>query len=330
MHRRESLYCLLALGAAAFPAMAQSAAQPARILIVVFGKRPDPIPPRSVYGLAFVEGMRALGYAEGRSYVLEVGWTLAKAEDLPVLASEFAVFKPDVILATGEISARAARQVTATIPIVLCYSGDPVAAGFAQSLARPGGNITGVATLNEDLSGKMLEMLLLAVPGSKRVGVLANPDAPSYASVLSNLRKAVGRAGASLLSVEARSEAEVEAGFLRMAREKIAGVVVLGDPLIFQQRRQIADLALKHRMASVYPAKEHVEAGGLLSYGVNIVDGFRRAASFVDRILKGAKPGDLPIEQATTLELVINLKTAKALGITIPQSVLVRADRVIE
>jgi len=330
MNRRDSLLCLLALGAATFQARAQLAAKPARLLILVFGKRPDPVPPRSAYGRAFVAGMSALGHVEGKTYVIDVRWALAGPADLPVLAGELGRFKPDVILATGENSARAARQVTGAIPIVLCYSGDPVAAGFAQSLARPGGNITGVATLNEDLSGKMLEMLLLVMPGIRRVGVLANPGAPSYASVVGNLRNAVGRAGASLLSIEARSGAEIEAGFLHMAREKIAGVVVLGDQLIFQQRRQIADLALKYRMASVYPAKEHVDAGGLLSYGVNIVDGFRRAASFVDRILKGAKPGELPVQRPVQFELVVNLKAAREQGIRIPQSILVRADRVIE
>jgi putative ABC transport system substrate-binding protein len=259
--------------------------------------------------------------------VIERHWTLGKGT---VLVKELAALRPAVILASGEPSARAAQQAAPSVPIVLGYSGDPVAGGFARSLARPGGNVTGVATLNEDTSPKLLELALTVVPGPRRVAVLANPTVPSYASVLKNLQNAARQAKVDLLLAEVRDAAQIEGGFARIAQEKLRAVVVLGDPLVFQERRPIADLALKHQVASVYPAKEHVEAGGLISYGVNIADGFRRAAGFVDKILKGAKPGDLPIQQATTLELVINLKTAKALGITIPQSLLLRADRVIE
>ena len=330
MNRRDTLLGLLALGTSPLAARAQTATKPARILILAHGKAPVPPPPRSVFGLAFISGLQELGYVEGRNIVVETHWSLADAADSAALAKELVARKPDVILATGELSGRAAQRASSTIPIVLAYSGDPVAGGFAKSLSRPGGNVTGIATLNEDTSPKLLDLLLAAVPGVARVAVMANPSVPSYASVTKNLQDAARRATVELLQVDVRTIAEIDAGFARMAREKLKAVVVLGDPLVFAQRRQIADLALKYGIASVYPARQHVDAGGLLSYGVNIADGFRRAASFVDRILKGAKPGDLPIEQATTLELVINLKTAKTLGLAIPQSVLVRTDKVIE
>ena len=330
MTRREAMAAMLVLAALPLPASPQPAVKPARIVILVYGARPAVPPPRSIFGIAFVQRLRELGYVEGRNISYETRWTLARAEDLSDLGREFALLRPDVILATGELSARAAQQLKTGIPIVLAYSGDPVLGGFAASLARPGGSITGVATLNEDTTGKLLELLLAVVPRRQRIAVLGNPSTPSYLSVLKNLQQAAREAGVALLPVEARSPDEIEQGFTRMAREKVRGAVILGDPLVFAQRQQLAELALKHQIASVYPAREHVEAGGLMSYGVDIVDGFRRAASFVDRILKGAKPGDLPIEQATTLELAINLKTAKALGLVIPLSVLIRADRVIE
>ena len=327
MNRRDTLLGLLALGAGPLAARAQPAAKPARIIIPILGPPPASPPAVSPYLDAFKRGLGALGHIEGKTFVVERHWTLAKGEDL---AKELAALKPTVILATGELSARAAQQAAPTVPIVLGYSGDPVAGGFAKSLARPGGNVTGIATLNEDTSPKLLELALAVVPEPRRVAVLANPTVPSYTSVLKNLQNAARQAKVDLLLIEARDAAEIDGGFARIAREKLRAVVVLGDPLVFQERRPIADLALKHQVASVYPAKEHVEAGGLISYGVNIVDGFRRAAGYVDKILKGAKPGDLPIQQAPTLELVINLKTARSLGLSIPQSVLLRADRVIE
>ena len=330
MNRRRSVRALLALAVASTAAWAQPAAKPARITYLVWGPAPNPPGPKNPFLDAFQEGLRALGYSEGRDVVVEVRWTMGNAGEQARLGDAFAALKTDVIVATGETSGRAAQQATTTIPIVLAYSADPVAGGFAKSLARPGGNITGIATLNEDLSGKMLELLLDLLPKSSRLAVLGNPGVPSYASVLKNLQEAARAVGVNILSIEARSAGEIESGFARMAKERVSGVVVLGDPLIFAQRRQIAELASKQRIASVYPAKEHVDAGGLMSYGVDIKDGFRRAATYVDKILKGAKPGELPIEQARTLELAINLKTAKDLGIKFPQSILVRADQVVE
>ena len=328
MKRRDTVLALLALGTAPLAARAQPAVKPARIIFLVFGPTPAS-PPVNPHLDAFKQGLRDLGHVEGKTFVVESHWTLGKAENLPDLAKELAALKPDVILAS-ETTARAAQQAAPSVPIVLSWSGDPVATGFAKSLARPGGNVTGMSALYQDTSAKLLELLLIAMPKLQRVAVLANPAAPYSASAVKNLEEAARRANVNLLSIEVRSPADIDSGFARIAREKVMAVVVVGEPLVFRQRRQVADLALRYRVASVYPAKEHVEAGGLVSYGMDLADSFRRAADHADKILKGAKPGDLPIQQATKLELVINLKTAKILGLTIPQSLLVRADRVIE
>ena len=332
MNRRDAVLTVLALGVAPLAVRAQAAAKPGRIVWLLEGRppgRPDGLLTTKPLVDALKQGLHDLGHIEGKTFVFERRLSLGKAEDLPGLGRELAAFKPDVILANEQF-ARVAQQAAPNVPIVLNYSGDPVASGLAKSLARPGGNVTGLATLNQDTSPKLLEMLLAVMPETRRVAVLANPAVPSYAAVLKNLQAAARTAKVDLLSVEVRAAAEIDGSFARIAREKIRAVIVLGDTLVFVQRHQIADLAMRHGMASIYPVKQHVDAGGLMSYGVSLADMFRRAAPYVDKILKGAKPSDLPIEQATTLELVINLKTAKALGLTIPQSVLLRADRVIE
>ncbi len=329
MNRREAILTALAVGATPLAGRAQQAAKPARVIWLIQG-RPPWTPERLLITKlrfdALSQRLRELGHVEGKTFVVERRLSLAKGEDL---ARELAAAKPDVII-TNEQTALLVRQAAPTVPIVLNYSGDPVASGLAKSLARPGGNVTGLATLDQDTSPKLLELLLAVVPEPRRVAVLANLTVPSYAVVLRNLQNAARQLRVDLVSTEIRAAAEIDGAFARIAHEKLRGVVVLGDTLVFTQRRQIADLALKYGVASIYPVREHVDAGGLLSYGVNLPDNFRRAAAYVDKILKGAKPGDLPIEQATTLELVINLKTAKALGLTIPQSVLLRADQVIE
>lgn len=328
MRRRE---LLLALGAlAAVPAArAQPAAKPARIMFLILGAPPGPPPWKNPALDAFKEGLRELGQVEGRSYIAEIRWTLDQAGKPLDLAKVIGDFRADVVLAS-ETSARAAQQAAPAVPIVLPWSGDPVATGFAKNLARPGGNVTGMAALYQETIAKLLELLLTVVPGLERVACVANPDAPYYGSAVGNLEAAARRAKVDLLLTQVRSAAEIDSGFARLAREKLRAAVVLGEPLVFRQRRQIADLALKFQIASAYPAREHVEAGGLLSYGMNLADSFRRAASFADKILKGAKAGDLPIQQVTTFELVINLKTAKSLGLTIPPSLLLRAGEVIE
>jgi putative ABC transport system substrate-binding protein len=328
MNRRDTLLGLLALGTSPLAARAQPAAKPARVIYLIFGPGPSS-PALNPYLEAFKQGLRDLGHREGKTFVAEIHWTLGRAENLPDLAKELAALKPDIILAS-ETAARAAQQAAPTVPIVLPWSGDPVATGFARSLARPGGNVTGMASLYQDTSAKLLELLLTAVPRIQRVAVVANPAAPYSASAVKSLGEAARQVNVNLLLIEPRSAADIDGGFARIAQEKVKAAVVVGEPLVFRQRKQISDLALKYGVASVYPAKEHVEAGGLLSYGMDLADSFRRAAGHADKILKGAKPGDLPIQQATKFELVINLKTAKALGLTIPQSLLLRADRVVE
>lgn len=332
MNRRDTLLGLLTLGTAPLAGWAQPAARPARIVWLLQGRppgSPEGVRTTKPFVEALKQGLQELGYIESKTFVFERRLSLGKAEDLPDLTRELAAFKPDVIIANEQF-ARVAQQAAPNVPIVLTYSGDPVASGLAKSLARPGGNVTGLATLNQDTSPKQLELLLAVAPESRHVAVLANPTVPSYAATLKNLQNAARHAKVDLVPIEVRAAAEIDGAFTRIAREKLRAVVVLGDTLVFVQRRQIADLALKYGVASIYPVKQHVEAGGLMSYGVNLADMFRRAATYVDKIIKGAKPGDLPIQQATTLELVINLKTAKSLGLNIPQSILLRADQVIE
>lgn len=207
---------------------------------------------------------------------------------------------------------------------------DPVASGFVKSLARPGGNITGLSATTAELSPKMLELLVSSVPKLSRVAVLWNPSAPALTMLLKNVQTAARRVSVSILPVEARTPAEIESAFVSMTRARAEAVVVPPDLFYFFQSRQIAELALKNRMPSIFGAREAVEFGGLMSYGADAVNLYRRAATYVDKILKGAKPGDLPVEQPMTFDLVVNLRTAKALGLTVPQSILVRADRVIE
>lgn len=239
------------------------------------------------------------------------------------------MLKPDVIVASSNNPAQAVRQATTTIPIVMA-AGDPLAAGLVKSLARPGGNITGISNIVTDASPKLLELLLAVLPTLSSVAVLSNPSNPISVTALKNLQTAAPKLDVKVLPYEAQTPDDIENAIARMNRENVKAFVVASDAVFFARRHQIAELATKNRMASVSPFRENVEAGGLMSYGSDIAAGVRRAAAYVDRILKGAKPGDLPIEQAMTLELVINMKTAAALGITIPRSVLLRADRVIE
>lgn len=260
--------------------------------------------------------------------MFEFRWAMGKAERLPDLANELVALKPDVIVVPTTATARAVQQATATIPIVFVSVPDPVGSGFVKSLARPGGNITGLSNLTADTSPKQLELLLAIMPKLPRVAVLWNPT--NMSASLKNFQTAAQSVSVNVLSVEARTPAEIENAFGRMIRENVRALVVLSDALFFLQRRQIAELASKNEMPSVFATRENVEAGGLMSYGANLAENYRRAATYVDKILKSAKPGDLPVEQPRTFELVINMKTAKALGLKIPQSILLRADRVIE
>jgi putative ABC transport system substrate-binding protein len=280
---------------------------------------------------AFDEGMRELGYVEGRSVVIERRFADGKPERLSALAAELVQLKVDIIVTGANPVIDAVKKATATIPVVMGVSRDPVGAGFIASLARPGGNITGLTTdTTPDALGKNLELLKEAVPRATRVALLWNP-APSAARTYRDAAEsAARRLGVKLQAVELRGSNDLESAFAAMTRERAGALLVPVDPLPFSFREPIVRLAERHRLPAMYGLREFPEAGGLMSYGSNVASLFRRAATYVDKILKGAKPADLPVEQPNKFELVINLKTAKALGLTIPPSLLQRADEVIE
>jgi putative ABC transport system substrate-binding protein len=278
------------------------------------------------------QGLRDLGYVEGRNVVIEYRDAEGKLERLPALAAELVALKVDVIVTASTAAALAAKQATRTLPIVFAVAADPVTDGLVTSFARPGSNVTGLSLLSPELVGKCLEHLKQAVPGVRRVGVLWQPGTYGERTEQDMLKAAdvTARAlGVRLQVVEARSPADFDRAFSDMTRARAGALTVLGGGMFFGERRRLGDLAAKNRLPAVYPLREYVDAGGLMSYGPHVADLYRRAATYVDKILRGAKPGDLPVEQPTKFELVINLKTAKALGLTIPPSVLLRADQVI-
>jgi putative tryptophan/tyrosine transport system substrate-binding protein len=280
---------------------------------------------------ALKEGLREFGYLEGSNLAFERRSAEGRPERLPGLAAELVQLKLDVIVTGSNPVIAAVKQATATIPIVMAVSRDPVGAGFIASLRQPGGNITGLANdPAPEIQAKNLEFLREAVPRISRVALLWNPVDPGAQAYRNAVENAARRLGVTFHAVEARGHQQLEAAFAAMLRERADGVVVLQDPVLLSARRQVVALSVRHRLPAVYALREFVEVGGLMSYGVNVAHQFRRAAAYVDKILKGAKPADLPVEQPTKFELVINLKTAKALGLTIPQSLLVRADEIIQ
>jgi putative ABC transport system substrate-binding protein len=282
---------------------------------------------------AFRQGLRDLGYVEGRNLVIEYRDAEGKFERFPALAAELVALKVDVIVAPNVLAALAAKQATRILPIVFASASDPVASGLVTSLARPGGNITGLSILAPELVGKCLEQLKQAVPGVTRVAVLWQPGGQGERTEKDMLKEAevAARArGVRLQIVEVRGPADFDRAFSDMTRARAGALTLFGSVMFFIERRRLVDLAAKNRLPAVYGLRDYVDAGGLMSYGANVADLFRRAAAYVDKILKGAKPGDLPVEQPTKFELVINLKAAKALGLTIPQSLLLRADEVIQ
>jgi putative ABC transport system substrate-binding protein len=279
---------------------------------------------------SFVQGMRELGYVEGKDFVIEWRSVEGKYERFREIAEEFVRLKVDVFVTGVTAALPALKRATTTIPIVMAYSTDPVGNGLVASLVHPGGNITGLAGSSDDSSPKQLELLTTIVPNVSRIGLLGNPGTETYSSVLSNAQDAAQKVGLSLVPIEARNQREIEDAFTAFAKERVPAVMVAVDAVFFGQRWRIAELALTNRLATMFALREYAEAGGLMSYGENIADFFRRAASFVDKIFKGAKPGDLPIEQPTKFNLVINRKTADALGVTIPPQLYIFADEVIE
>ena len=280
---------------------------------------------------AFRQGMRELGWSEGKNIVIDFGFADGRYDRLPNLATEMVQLKTDIIVASPAPAAVAARNATATIPIVMVSVGDPVGLGLVASLARPGRNVTGLAySVGLELFGKQLELLKEIAPKVRRVAILSNPANPANAIAVEETKVAARSLGMELLLLEARSPDGFEGAFAAMAKEPVGALLVVPDPVFNLNQTRLIDLAARSRLPSAFGLRGNVEAGGLLTFGPNLADQYRRAATYVDKILKGAKPADLPVEQPTKFELVINLKTAKALGITIPQSVILRADQVIE
>jgi putative ABC transport system substrate-binding protein len=324
---------LVAIGAG-LPALLPSlslAQQPGirRIGFLAIRSRSTPTNPDSYYD-SFVQGMRELGYVEGKNLVIEWRFAEGNYQRLPALAADLVRAKVEVIVTHGTEGTRAAQRASSSIPIVTAAVGDPVAGGFAASLARPGGNVTGMSTIVADLAQKHVELLKTTMPALSRVAVLMNFGNSFHAANLKVAQAAAEKVGITVLPVDARTPEAIERGFATMTRERAEAVIVASDPFYTGQRKQFAALATTHRMPSMFPYKEYVEAGGLMSYGPDVGDFFRYAATFVDKIFKGAKPADLPFERPTRYYLVINLKTAKAIGLTIPLTLLTRADRFIE
>jgi putative ABC transport system substrate-binding protein len=338
MRLRSAGLLLLVILSTLFAPLAAEAQQAGKVYRIGFLSPSSPSDPESLAspfgerGLAaFRQGLRDLGYVEGQNIAIEYRWAEGRFERLPDLAAELVRLKVDVIVSVVTQATLAAKNATGTIPIVLVAAGDPLGSGLVANLARPGGNVTGPSSMYGDLAGKQLELLKETVPKVSRVAVLWNPaNAIWQAQMLRQTEIAARALGLQVQLLEARGPDELEGAFAAITRERASALLVQVDVIFALHARRIADLAAKRRVPAMYGSREHVEAGGLMSYAPNIPDLFRRAATYVDKILKGAKPADLPVEQPTKFELVINLKTAKALSLTIPQSLLQRADEIIQ
>jgi putative ABC transport system substrate-binding protein len=327
--RRRLLLALACAGMCApLQGIAQQAEKVARIGILSAGSPADPVA-RAQYS-AFTGRLRELGYVEGRTLGIEWRFAEGKFERLPLLAGELVKAQVDVIITTGTPATSAARRATATIPIVATSFGDPVVSGFAESLAHPGRNVTGFSTMGSVVDAKRLELLAEVAPAAKRIGLIVNPDNTFYVRVLPELEAAAKKLGRDILLINVRKAADLPEGFANLATRHAGAVLVGDDAFLITQGGVVASLALKYKMATIFPRTRGAEDGGLIGYANDTLYRYHSTAVYVDRILKGAKPGDLPIEQPMKFELVVNLKTAKALGLTIPQSVLVRAGRVVE
>jgi putative ABC transport system substrate-binding protein len=317
---------IAAIALAIFSAAFSAEAQPPKVHRIGFLETGSP---RPHIWEAFRQGLRDLGYQEGQNIAFELRYAHGKNERLPGLAAELVGLKVDVIVTAATAAALAAKQATTTIPIVMASGGDPVGTGLVASLARPGGNVTGLTTQSRDLAGKRLQLLREVVPGVSRFAILWHQPSELDRHTLRETEVAARALGVALQALGVRGPTEFDAAFSAMSRERAGALVVTTSPIFFAERKRLMELVAKHRLPTVFGFKMYVDAGGLMSYGASTPDLFRRAATYVDKILKGAKPADLPVEQPTRFELVINLRTAKAIGLTIPQSVLFRADTVI-
>ncbi len=330
--RRAALIAIVASTlAAAFPSLAQQPAKLWRVGVLAQTARPDPADPgASTLTTALVEALRDLGYVEGKNLAYEWRYAGNKLESLPGLARELVQLKVDVIVTGGIPSTHAAKDATATIPIVMSNVTDPVAEGFVKSLGRPGGNVTGFATLAGEAAIKHLDILRQVLPRLSRVAFLVNPSNPGSKRVLESLRVAARAAKISVVPVEASTRDQMDRGVGGLSKDRVGALIVSTDPTFAANVRRIAGLAAGRGLPSIAPFLTYAEAGGLMSYGTDGAENFRRTAAFLDRLFKGAKPAELPVEQPTKIALHVNRSTAKAIGVTIPQSVLLRADRVIE
>jgi putative ABC transport system substrate-binding protein len=308
-----------------FPAQAQQPTKIPRIGFLSAGSASS----QSFRVEAFRQGLRELGYVEGKNIVIEYRYADGKLDRLPALVAELGRLKVDIIISGGPAVTRSAKEATVTIPIVMGFDNDPVGSGFVASLARPGGNITGLSTLAPEISGKQLELLKEVVPRLSRVAVLGKSTEPGYAQVLREMELAAGALGLRLQSLEVRDPMDISIAFREASKGRAGAILVLANPVLFSHRTQTVELAIKNRLPAIYYATEFVEDGGLMTYGVSVTDLFRRAATYVDKILKGRTPADLPVEQPMRFEFIISLPAAKKIGLTIPPNVLVRADKVI-
>jgi ABC-type uncharacterized transport system substrate-binding protein len=327
MMKRRAFITLLGGAAAAWP-LAARAQQPMKLPTIGFLGPSTPLA-MSQWVAAFAQRLRELGWTEGRTVAVEYRWAEGRSERLAEIAAEFVRLKVDVIVTYATPPVIAAKQATGVIPIVSAVMGDPVGTGLIASLARPGGNVTGLSALTPDLAGKRLELLREVVPGLRRLACLANVSNPIAALEMDEVQAAARTLGLDVVTLEIRRPEDIGPAFETL-NGRAQALYVAGDPLVLTNRVRINTLALVARLPAIYNSREYVEAGGPMSYGVNWPDMFRRTAGFVDKILRGAKPADLPVEQPTKFDLVINLTTVKALGLTITESFLLRADEVIE
>ena len=319
---------LLLLSASLYTASAQAPQKVPRVGYLVSGSQSDP--QRKRLADAFRQGLRELGYVEGQNIAIESRWADGQDDRLPALAADLVRSKVDVIVTQSGAATRATQQATRAIPIVMALANDAVASGLVASLARPGGNTTGQTVILPDLIAKQLQLLKEVVPKLSLVALLTNPTNPASAPSLREAEASTRALGVRLRTLEVRHPQEIDSAFAEATREGASALLIVPDVVFVSQRRQIAELGTKRRLPSIYGVAEYAEAGGLMAYGASYIDLVRHSATYVDKILKGAKPADLPVEQPTKFELVINLRTAKAIGLTIPPSVLQRADQLID
>lgn len=326
MNTRRKL--VIAMGAGAFAPLASFAQPAAKVYRIAFiGSGSASMYSNRTDGLR--EQLRTLGYIEGKNLAIEYAYGNGDYDSLTRIAAEAVTRNPDLIIAAATPAIRAVQQATKTIPVVMAPATDPVGSGFIQSLARPGGNITGVANMSLDLSAKSFEFLRTIAPKARRIAVLMTNN-PSHPAQFKNIQEAAKGQDVTLAAVTVTDAKQIDASALQMTREKIEALLVIADPLLISERKRIAELAAKLRLPAVYQSSEHVDAGGLLSYGADLKGLTARAAYYADRIFKGAKPAELPVEQPTTFELAVNVKAANALGIKVPYSIFILATKVIE